>query len=504
MHYSDITIIGSGVAGLYTALQLPETLSVTILTKAAVDDGSTRWAQGGIAVVLADEDTFESHVQDTLVAGDGLCDEEAVRVLVKTGPECVRDLITRGMQFDRDGETIARTREAAHALPRIIHAGGDATGKKLEEFLIDKVKQLANVTIIEYSSVAQITPISSNGFALRYFAQRDGVVKTLSTSAVVIATGGCGQAFLHTTNPATSTGNGVLLAKQLGLALKDLEFYQFHPTAFRPPIAETGDRDFLISESVRGEGGILRNKHGEAFMAQYDERKELAPRDIVTRAIWQEMKKDSSDHVLLDVTHLSSEHLLKRFPTIAATCMEHGIDIAKQPIPVSPSAHYQMGGIATDTCGKTSVDRIFAVGEVACTAVHGANRLASNSLLEGLVFAKRAAEAIRELTFERSMMWDEHPQVEAFAPVSAENEARLLSLRHQIKTLLWEQVGIVRTASGLETVMESFSTLSAKNKALLSLPHPLANDLLAILTCAEEMVKAAFGRKGSVGAHFVL
>ncbi|WP_063775148.1 L-aspartate oxidase, partial [Streptacidiphilus anmyonensis] len=398
---TDVVVVGSGVAGLTTALRVREAgLRVLVVTKAMLDDGSTRWAQGGIAAALGEGDTPEQHLEDTLVAGAGLCDEEAVRMLVTEGPGAVRRLIATGATFDQDDEgEILLTREGGHHRRRIAHAGGDATGAEISRALVEAVRTDDDLELIEHALVLDLLTDAKGrtaGLTLHVMGegQRDGV-GAVHARAVVLATGGLGQVFSATTNPAVSTGDGVALALRAGAEVADLEFVQFHPTVlWLGPDAE--GQQPLISEAVRGEGAHLVDADGVRFMVGQHELAELAPRDIVAKGIMRRMHETGAEHMFLDGRHFGAAMWEERFPTILASCRSHGIDPVTELIPVAPAAHYASGGVRTDLRGHTSVSGLYACGEAACTGVHGANRLASNSLLEGLVFAERIAADIIE------------------------------------------------------------------------------------------------------------
>lgn len=504
-----VCIIGSGVAGLYAALCLPKDIPVTILTKAEKLEGSTRWAQGGIAVALAEGDSCESHIEDTIKAGAGLCDKKVVKTLVEEGPVCIQDLIDRGMRFDKQGGKLAFTQEAAHSMPRIIHAGGDATGYKLQDFLVDKVTEQSNIAIHDHTFVYNAKHSKKDGLTtLSTLNTKEHTTSSVSCSFLIIATGGCGQVYRHTTNPTISTGDGLSIGHKLKLAIEHMEFIQFHPTAFRPPLNQYPEKDFLISEAARGEGGILKNQHQEAFMEKYDPRKELAPRDIVTRSVWQEMQREQVDNVYLDITHLGKTRIAKRFPTIQKQCLEEDIDCTREPIPVSPTAHYQMGGIKTNLSGQTSLPKVYASGEVASTGVHGANRLASNSLLEALVFSRRAAQDIQKKKKSTKQAHrgntrfcvptDKSP----YEPLSTSKLHQLSLLQKTVQNLMWEKVGIIRKEKELHEAAKEIDKLQKANKLLLSSIHATAIELGNLLESAKMITKAALARKKSKGAHW--
>ncbi|MGN6129641.1 MAG: L-aspartate oxidase, partial [Nocardioidaceae bacterium] len=404
--YADVVVVGSGIAGLSVALQARAAGSVLVVTKDLLSAGSTRWAQGGIAAALGPGDTPEEHLRDTLVAGAGVCDEEAVRVLVTEGPDAVHGLIDLGTVFDRTGEgELSLTREGGHHRNRIAHAGGDATGAEIQRALVAAVAAAPDIEVVEHALVLDVLPGEGGGLAgvtlhVMGEGQRDGV-GSVRCRAVVLASGGMGQVFSATTNPVVSTGDGMALALRAGATLRDIEFVQFHPTVMWLGRGSTGQQP-LVSEAVRGEGAFLVDDDGVRFMQGVHELADLAPRDVVAKAIMRRMRETGADHVWLDARHFGAEKWQRRFPTILATCRAHGIDPVTELVPVAPACHYASGGVATDLDGRTTGPGLFACGEVAFSGVHGANRLASNSLLEGVVFAWRIAAAlIRELPERR-------------------------------------------------------------------------------------------------------
>jgi len=447
---SDVVVVGSGVAGLTAALRLRAAgLRVLVVTKTVLDDGSTRWAQGGIAAALGEGDTPEQHLADTLVAGAGLCDEDAVRLLVTEGPDAVRRLIATGAAFDQDADgEIMLTREGGHHRNRIVHAGGDATGAEVSRALVAAVRADPQVELVEHALVLDLLTDAEGrtaGLTLHVMGegQRDGV-GAVHARAVVLATGGMGQVYSATTNPAVSTGDGVALALRAGAEATDLEFVQFHPTVlWLGPEAE--GQQPLISEAVRGEGAHLVDADGVRFMVGQHELAELAPRDIVAKGITRRMQQTGAAHMYLDGRHFGARMWEERFPTILASCRSHGIDPVTEPIPVAPAAHYASGGIRTDLRGHTSVPGLYACGEVACTGVHGANRLASNSLLEGLVFAERIAADIveRDAAGKLTPRHEDTTREVQRVPLLA-SEARA-----EIQRLMTGGVGVLRSSASM-------------------------------------------------------
>jgi len=486
----DYIIVGSGIAGLYTALLAKPHGSVLVLTKGGIDECNTKHAQGGIAAAIGVKDSPELHFKDTIAAGAGLCNEEAVRILVKEAPDRIADLVNFGVHFDTMEGEIALTREAAHSVPRILHSGGDATGENIE-MALSRMALLANVVILEYCLVTEI--IVGNGVALGVSAidLRTGKEQEFYSRAVILATGGGGKLFNFTTNPDIATCDGIALAYNAGAEITDMEFFQFHPTALRLP----GVEPFLISEAVRGEGGILRNKDGYRFMFDYDAKGELAPRDIVARSIVAEMKKTNSDNVYLDVTHINPSKLTARFPHIYRYCHVNGLDITKSLIPVSPAAHYMMGGVRTNTWGETNIAGLFACGEVASTGVHGANRLASNSLLEVVVFAKRIVQRVQE---GNRVIPDNREEHYSLSKGEKSERVPALSLT-RLQSLMWDGVGIVRSGKDLQRVVSILANWYRSMKEPSDRPsYELANLVLA----GRIMAEAALIREESRGAHF--
>jgi L-aspartate oxidase len=494
--YADFLVIGSGVAGLRAAIELAPHGTVVIATKDTPSESSTEYAQGGIAVALSDEDEVGIHGEDTLKAGDGLCREDAVKVLVEEGPERIMELISWGAEFDREGARLAFTREAAHSKNRILHAHGDSTGKELERVLLTKVRTCHSVK--KYPFAFTIDLMVDDARCYGAYMVKKGEPIHLFAKATILATGGAGQIYERTTNPAVATGDGIAIAFRAGAVLEDMEFVQFHPTSLYMP----GAPNFLLSEAMRGEGAILRNIHREPFLKRYHPLAELAPRDIVSRAIISEMVKTESPHVYLDLTHLEKDFVKKRFPRISLTCMMYHIDITQDLIPVSPAAHYLMGGIKTDLHGATNIRGLYAAGEVACTGVHGANRLASNSLLEGLVFGARAGKAAArykaEVREDIRVKEDLSSRITSIPPdfrASALKEVRI-----SLKKLMWEKVGIIRCAESLSLARDAISQWvpSVGGSPFTREEQELKN----MITVASLITEAAMARRGSVGAHY--
>ncbi|MEA3253378.1 MAG: L-aspartate oxidase [Chloroflexota bacterium] len=508
MKHYDYIIAGSGIAGLFSALLATGKGSVLILTKGSIDDCNTRYAQGGIAAAIGQDDSSEFHFKDTIAAGDGLCDSEAVHILTDEAPDCIADLVEFGVPFDTMNGKIALTQEAAHGIPRIAHAGGDATGEHVEVTLSRQVRARP-VKVQEHWRVKDILVDNGQIQGIRAIDERAGSVEEYSCRFLILATGGVGQLFKYTTNSSVVTGDGIALSFEAGAEISDMEFFQFHPTVLILP----GVTPFLISEAVRGEGGILRNEEGRRFMLDYSPRAELAPRDVVARSIIYEMRKTHSDRVFLDVTHLPPRSITTRFPHIYRFCLEHGLDAARKPIPVAPAAHYLMGGIKVNKWGETNIPGLFAVGETACTGVHGANRLASNSLLESVVFAKRAVQRASMLE-EPEQPSLPTPASEAKQPIPLPERETLpgappLSLAN-LQSLMWDNVGIIRSGAGLNKAARILAAWQrspgkGKNKERAPLPEPGSRaryELDKLILCARLMTEAALLREESRGAHF--
>jgi L-aspartate oxidase len=494
MNHYDYIIVGSGIAGLYIALLAIERGSVLVLTKGNIDDCNTRYAQGGIAVAMGKDDSPELHFEDTMAAGDGLCDAEAVRILTDEAADCIADLIKFGVPFDTlDGE-ITLTREAAHSVPRIMHAGGDATGEHVEVTLSRQVRSTP-IKVLENCLASEILVQDGKVIGVKALDCRTGSVEEYHCQFLILATGGAGKLFKYTTNSDVVTGDGIALAFEAGAEICDIEFFQFHPTVLRLP----GVAPFLISEAVRGEGGILKNVEGRRFMPDYVAEAELATRDIVARSIVYEMKKTHSDRVFLDVTHLPSRLITTRFPRIYSFCRDHGLDITKGLIPVAPAAHYLMGGVKVNIWGEANIPGLFAAGETACTGVHGANRLASNSLLESVVFSKRVMQRT-EMT--PPLRHYEEPSDEAISHCLSDREVLSkvppLNLPN-LQSLMWDKVGIIRSGKSLDEAADILATW----ESLLSQPSDRPSyELNNLILCARLVTEAALRREESRGAHF--
>lgn len=491
MKQYDYIMVGSGIAGLYTALLANEQGSVLIITKGSIDDCNTKYAQGGIAAAIGKNDSPETHFRDTIAVGEGLCDLEAVRILVNEAPGRIADLVNFGVPFDTINGEIALTKEAAHSVPRILHAGGDATGEHIEVTLSNRVRS-SKIQVLEDCLAAEILVEKGVVKGVKALDCHTGSVEEFGCRSLILATGGAGQLYKYSTNSDIATGDGIVLAFNVGAEIIDMEFFQFHPTALRLP----GVTPFLISEAVRGEGGVLCNVDGYRFMPDYTPEADLAPRDIVARSIVYEMKKTGSDRVFIDVTHLSPYVITTRFPHIYRFCLDHGLDITKGLIPVAPAAHYMMGGIKTNSWGETNIAGLFAAGETACTGVHGANRLASNSLLEAIVFCKRIIERTTKETKASSTSQGKEVRHSLSQRQALKVPPPSLSALQQ---LLWDKVGIIRDK---ESLTEAADVLATWEK---SLPQPTdrpSYELNNLVLTGRLMTEAALLREESRGAHF--
>jgi len=478
----DYLVIGAGVAGLRAAIELAEAGSVLVIAKESLKESSSEYAQGGIAVALSDDDEVSLHEQDTLQAGDGLCDPAAVRTLVEEGPAAIQQLIEWGAQFDRQGSKLSFTREGAHSRSRVLHAQGDSTGHEIARALYFKAASLPNIEFRSYAMCTSLLMGDGVAGVELHDAATGGAVR-IRARAVLLATGGLGNVYLNTTNPDVATGDGVALAWRAGAEIADMEFVQFHPTALHVE----GAPRFLLSEALRGEGALLVNARGERFMEGVHPLKELAPRDVVARAIVAEMQREGSAHVFLDLTRRDAAFIRQRFPRITETCLQHGIDLARDKAPVAPAAHYAMGGVRTDLDGRSSVPRLFAAGEAACTGVHGANRLASNSLLEGLVFGARAGRVMRETP----------PAPAGGAPPPGEWPGGLP--RREIQRIAWERCGILRDGAGLRAARNCLETTERSQPDGCTPERAEARNMQQV---ALLIARSALAREESRGAHF--
>jgi L-aspartate oxidase len=478
---TDFIVVGAGVAGLRAAISLAEAGRVLVIAKETLTESNTQYAQGGVAVALSDEDEVGLHLQDTVLAGDGLVNEQAATVLVNEGPQRIQELIDWGTAFDREGTKLTFTREAAHSRSRVLHAHGDSTGREISRALAAKARTLPNINFVTHLFTSELLALDGRVCGVEVVA--NGATNQIASRAVLLATGGAGQVYSDTTNPSVATGDGIAMAYRAGAIVSDMEFFQFHPTA----LAIEGAPRFLLSEALRGEGAYLKNDGGHRFMVEVDKRAELAPRDVIARAITTELQK--SHKVYLDLRHLDADHVRKRFPRIAETCRRFGVDIATDLIPVRPAAHYLMGGVKTDLEGRSNLHGLYAAGEAACTGVHGANRLASNSLLEGLVFGARAGEVMRG---ERSA----RGSASFTKPDSVTHRGTVDIAR--LKRLMWEQAGVVRSGDGLRQALEEVRRMSVS--ALV--PDRATGEARNLVECAELILMSGLAREESRGAHY--
>lgn len=509
---ADYTVIGSGVAGLRAAIELSNAGSVLVLAKSDLSNSATAWAQGGIAVALSDEDEISLHEQDTIKAGDGLCRADAVALLVEEGPKYITELIDWGTEFDRAGTKLAFTREAAHSRSRVLHAHGDSTGREISRALLARAHSITHLHLRAHAFTTELIVESGGVVGLRFIDEVDGSIHEVRSEAVLLATGGLGQIYRETTNPDVATGDGMAIAYEAGAVLSDMEFVQFHPTA----LTVKGAPRFLLSEALRGEGAILRNINLERFMKRYNEAQELASRDIVARAIVSEMQKTNSENVYLDMTAKNEGFVEKRFPRIYATCMKYGVDLARDVAPVCPAAHYMMGGVKTDLWGRTSVPGLYAAGETANTGVHGANRLASNSLLEGLVFGARSGQAmVKDAPVKKrhaaGLPGSPAPAPKSDNPGNPGNSANAHAAKPaatksgaspaltKIKDVMWRQVGILRDGKDLVSAIDQLRALELpKTEKPGRADHELRNmHALALL-----IAQSALARQESRGSHY--
>jgi len=501
MQRFDVLIIGSGLSAATLALSLPERMRIAVVTKKAGADSSSYWAQGGIAAVTGPDDSFDEHVHDTLVAGAGLCNEAVVRQVVEAAPAAVQWLIGQGAPFDHEGTSYHLAREGGHSKRRVLHAA-DATGRAVQDILLARMAGRQNVTLYtDHIAVDLITDrrLGREGKAVHgayVLNTGSGRVDTYAAGFTVLATGGAGKAFLYTTNPDTATGDGIAMAWRAGCRVANLEFIQFHPTCLYHPHAKS----FLISEAMRGEGALLRLPDGSRFMPEHDERAELAPRDVVARAIDFEMKKRGLDCVYLDITHKPAKFIVSHFPNIHARCLELGIDITREWIPVAPAAHYTCGGVLVDQDGRADADHLYAIGETSCTGLHGANRLASNSLLECLVYGRAAAAHI---TAAAPASHDVLPAWDESRVTDADEEIVIAHNWHELRRFMWDYVGIVRTSKRLERASHRIKLLGDEIDEYYS-NFRVSNDLIELrnlVLTADLIVRCATLRHESRGLH---
>lgn len=487
---TDFLIIGAGVAGLRAAIEAAEAGRVLVLTKDRLTESASEYAQGGIAVALSDDDRVSLHERDTINAGDGLCDPQAVKVLVEQGPQEIQQLIEWGVEFDREGRRLAFTREGAHSRRRVLHAHGDSTGREIARTLAQKARSIPNITFQSFSAVVDLLAADGEIRGASAWNHQERRIVPVQARAVLLATGGLGCVYWETTNPDVATGDGVAMAYRAGAEIADIEMVQFHPTA----LFLEGAPRFLLSEALRGEGAYLRNAAGERFMERYSKQGELAPRDIVSRAIIAELHRTQLGPVYLDLTHLDAEFVSKRFPRIHETCLQYGVDIARQPVPVHPAAHYAMGGVETDYEGHTSLPGLFAAGEVAACGVHGANRLASNSLLEGIVYGARAGRGLRARAGLPLRPPDPSPQ----GPLQPLPANAVFNLRR----LAWRRAGIERSGEGLLAGLDELARLAPAFET----PHSRnsregfeADNMYQVISL---IVRCALARRESRGCHY--
>lgn len=523
-HESDFLVIGSGVAGLMYALKVADYGTVTIVTKRDVKESNTAYAQGGIASVIAQTDSFDAHIQDTLDSGDGICNKSVVEMVVKAAPDRIQELIDLGVRFNKNKDSskapaddldldLDLCREGGHSHNRIVHAD-DLTGEAIEEALVDQAKNHKNITLFEDHIAIDLITRSTRlqrgtivtthedyCYGAYVLDRHANTISTFCANAIVLATGGAGKVYAYTTNPDVATGDGIAMAYRAGATMANLEFVQFHPTCLYHPEA----KNFLISEAVRGDGAILINAAGHRFMETYSPLKELACRDVVARAIDTELKKSGDESVFLDISHKDPDHIKSRFPNIYEKCLGFGIDITKDPIPVVPAAHYMCGGVATDIYGRTNIQRLFTIGETACTGLHGANRLASNSLLEALVYAHTAAE--KSIADMKSVDFEPSPKLPPWDDLDAIDSDEVIMVSHSwdaVRRIMWNYVGIVRSDKRLERAKRRIDMIQSEiNEYYWDFKiTPDLIELRNITTVAELIIQCATHRKESRGLHY--
>ena len=513
MKYSkySVVIVGSGIAGLYASLKIEQQTNlpdgILLITKSKLGESNSRYAQGGMVAVMHDNkaDSTESHITDTIKAGAGLSEFNTVKFISEHSDSVVKDLLKFGVEFDRDENgNLCFTREAAHSVRRILHSGGDATGRMIEKALTKDVSENSNIDVYEQTVAVELLVNSDNECqGVIVFNDLTGEYETIYSSATILATGGTGQLYKYTTNPAVATGDGLALAYNAGAVMQDLEFIQFHPTALA---IDGGENRFLISEAVRGEGAKLVDKNGVEFMHKYHEKRELAPRDIVTRANYNEMMENNSDHVYLNASCIDSDKLAQRFPNISRICAENGIDISKDYIPVAPAAHYTMGGVKTNVEGQTSISGLYAIGEVASTGLHGGNRLASNSLLECVVCAYEVANFIKnkDLSTPKQINEDMKSKIDKYSEDIEMYELDVDSLKHRLQDIMWKGAGILRSEETLTNALSEIESLSKEFPRDVKCLSKEEYEFKNMLTVSKLIIKSALERKESRGAHYRL
>ena len=499
---TDILVIGSGIAGLYFAIKASDYADITIITKKEKAESNTNYAQGGIAAVLSPTDSFNKHVQDTLIAGDGLCDRNIVERVVKEGPIHIKELMNLGVKFSKthDGSDLHLTREGGHSERRVVHSK-DLTGKEVESSLLHAVMEKQNVNILENHIAINLKVKNNKCLGCYVLDQINNEVYNLSSKLTVLATGGAGKVYIYTSNPDIATGDGIAMAYRAGATIKNMEFFQFHPTCLYHPYAKS----FLISEAVRGAGGILKTIKGEEFMNKYHELASLAPRDVIARAIDNELKKSGDDYVVLDITHRGEKKIKSRFPNIYEACLKFGIDMTHEPIPVVPAAHYCCGGVQTDLSGVTDIKNLLVIGETGCTGLHGANRLASNSLLEALVVSNNASEKIKAIIKKNPVIHEFEPW-EAGSAVDPSEMVVVTNNWDEVRRFMWNYVGIVRSNKRLERAKKRITLMQDEINEFYW-DFKITSDLIElrnISTVAEIIINSAIKRKESRGIHFNL
>ncbi len=495
---TDVLVVGSGIAGLFFSLKIPDKYRVTVITKKGSNDTSTNFAQGGIAAVFGKDDSFKLHIQDTMRVGQGLSNRQRVELMVREAPRLVNELHDLGVEFSLDENgNYDLGREAAHSRRRIVHAK-DLTGEVIERTLIARVLESKNIEIVEDRVALDLGTLNNRCFGIWTFNSSSSAVEFISAKVILLATGGAGQIYLHTTNPTVSTGDGIAMAKRCGIKVANMEFIQFHPTSLW--VEHPLERAFLISEAVRGEGGVLTLKNGKSFMEKYHQLGSLAPRDVVARAIARELKETGDKYVYLNLSRISARRIKERFPNIHNTCLSHGIDITKEPIPCVPAAHYLCGGIVVDENGFTGVNGLYATGETACVGIHGANRLASNSLLESVVFSERAAyHSVSNISKER------YRPVNYTAGEETMPSEKMELMKHVIRKLMWDKLGVMRKVDEMKNAEREINSLAKKISLLEkeATPNTDFSNLRNMILVARLIISCALQRRESRGLHWV-